>query len=131
MPIPFGWQNPIPGPSHRTGGFGVCPARRGGTNGRIKIMVYFDRSWGQSWRSSTRFALALLIYQGFHCKYRRGCPDLYALQMPYLYEDREHMWRVLDSEIGDELLEKVGDYGFIGLTWFDAGSRSFYTKISL
>lgn len=38
------------------------------------------------------------------------------------------MWRVLESDIGDELLHKVGDYGFIGLTWFDAGSRSFYTR---
>jgi TRAP-type C4-dicarboxylate transport system substrate-binding protein len=38
------------------------------------------------------------------------------------------MWRVLESDIGDGLLEGVGDYGFIGLTWFDAGSRSFYTR---
>ena len=99
------------------------------TNGRIRIIVYFDQELGTEPEvieqvrfgaiDFTRVSIANLV---------ETVPDLYVLQLPYLYEDREHMWRVLESDIGDELLHGVGDYGFIGLTWFDAGSRSFYTR---
>ena len=38
------------------------------------------------------------------------------------------MWRVLDGEIGDELLDSVRSTGVYGLSWFDAGARSIYTR---
>ena len=51
-----------------------------------------------------------------------------ALQMPYLYRNPEHMWKVLNSSIGDKFLSGVEDAGFIGLCWYESGARSFYTK---
>jgi tripartite ATP-independent transporter DctP family solute receptor len=51
-----------------------------------------------------------------------------ALQMPYLYRNADHMWAVLNSDIGDEFLNGVTDAGFIGLCFYDGGARSFYTK---
>jgi len=99
------------------------------TEGRIKIIVCEDQQLGTEPEvidqvrfgaiDFTRVSVANLV---------NHLPDLNVLQFPYLYEDRDHMWRVLESDIGDELLNKVGDYGFVGLTWFDAGSRSFYTR---
>ncbi len=38
------------------------------------------------------------------------------------------MYRVLDGEIGEELLGQGEQYRFRGLCYYDAGSRSFYTK---
>lgn len=55
-------------------------------------------------------------------------PDLAFMTLPFLYDDTEHMWRVLDSEIGDELLTVTQDSSVFGLAWFDAGARSFYTR---
>lgn len=55
-------------------------------------------------------------------------PAVEVLQLPYLYDDADHMWRVLDGAIGQEFLESVGSVGVIGLSWFDAGARSFYTR---
>lgn len=54
-------------------------------------------------------------------------PDLAVLELPYLYEDSDHMWRVLDGEIGQYFLSKTADSNTIALAWFDAGARSFYT----
>lgn len=54
-------------------------------------------------------------------------PQLIALQMPYLYEDSHHMWRVLDSGIGDSFLQSLQAQGLEGIGWFDAGARNFYT----
>ncbi len=48
--------------------------------------------------------------------------------LPYLFRDEEHMWKVLDGEIGDELLDMAVDQNLKGICYFDAGARSFYTK---
>lgn len=54
-------------------------------------------------------------------------PELNALQMPYLYRNSEHMWKVLDGEIGEEVLSYFDGKGMIGLSWYDAGARNFYS----
>lgn len=51
-----------------------------------------------------------------------------ALSMPYLYDSKEHLYKVLDSSIGDEFLNILTDNNMIGLCWFDAGYRSFYNS---
>ena len=56
-------------------------------------------------------------------------PSLNVLQMPYLYTDSDHMWRVLDGEIGDAFLESVSADDVIGLSWYDAGARNFYNSV--
>lgn len=55
-------------------------------------------------------------------------PEAEILQLPYLFTDSEHMWRVLDGEIGDEFLAMLRDTGVVGLSWFDAGARNIYTR---
>ncbi|MDO4337799.1 MAG: TRAP transporter substrate-binding protein [Eubacteriales bacterium] len=55
-------------------------------------------------------------------------PRMNVLQMPYLYEDSEHMWRVLDGEIGEEFLGLFTAVDLVALSWYDAGARSFYSK---
>ena len=54
--------------------------------------------------------------------------QLNVLQLPYLYRDGAHMWKVLDGKIGQDLLATLDKSGIVGLTWFDAGARNFYTK---
>lgn len=48
--------------------------------------------------------------------------------LPYLFRDIDHMWKVLDGEIGKELLDMAIDQNLKGICYFDAGVRSFYTK---
>lgn len=54
-------------------------------------------------------------------------PQLNVLQLPYLYQDAEHMWSVLNGEIGREFKACLDDDGVKGLSWYDAGARNFYT----
>ena len=53
--------------------------------------------------------------------------ELNVLQMPYLYESSEHMQKVLDGKIGDYFLEMISETELVGLSWYDAGARNFYT----
>ena len=55
-------------------------------------------------------------------------PALSVLQLPYLYTDADQMWRVLDGTIGDEFLSTLESLELTGLSWFDAGVRSIYTR---
>ena len=55
-------------------------------------------------------------------------PSYKAFSVPYLFKDRDHHFRVLEGEIGKELLEASQEYWLLGLAYYDAGSRSFYTK---
>ena len=48
--------------------------------------------------------------------------------LPYLFRDGEHRWKVLDGEVGQELLDMAVDKGLKGICYFDSGTRSFYTK---
>lgn len=56
-------------------------------------------------------------------------PILNLLQMPYLFTDADHMHKVIDSEIGKELLDSVEAGNFIGLALYDAGTRNFYNSV--
>ncbi|MBK1789936.1 TRAP transporter substrate-binding protein [Persicirhabdus sediminis] len=59
-------------------------------------------------------------------------PIMSAYNLPYVFQDREHYWKVLDSELGNEMLASGLDKKLRGLTYYDAGSRSFYmTKKSV
>lgn len=57
-------------------------------------------------------------------------PELNAIQLPYLYKNSDHMWGVLNGEIGQGLLDQVQESGsgLIGLCYYDSGSRCFYTR---
>lgn len=51
-----------------------------------------------------------------------------ALSVPYVFNNKEHYFSVMDGEIAEELYALTENEGFVGLSWFDSGSRSFYTK---
>jgi tripartite ATP-independent transporter DctP family solute receptor len=48
--------------------------------------------------------------------------------LPYLFKSKEHAFKIYDGEIGNEILLSSIDKWLRGLTYYDAGSRSFYTK---
>lgn len=54
-------------------------------------------------------------------------PLLTALQMPYLYDSDEHLFRVLDGAVGQQALDSLTPAGLVGMTYFYAGYRCFFT----
>lgn len=100
------------------------------TNGRIQILVYPGGALGreadvikQMQYGGIDFARVSISQLG------ETSPKLNVLQMPYIYNSSEHMWSVLDGEIGNLFLEEMNDYGLVGLSWYDAGTRNFYSSV--
>lgn len=55
-------------------------------------------------------------------------PEYKVMGVPYLFRDKAHLFRVLEGRIGEEILAAGSEYLLKGLCFYDAGSRSFYTK---
>jgi len=54
-------------------------------------------------------------------------PTIKLLSLPYLFRTREHMWHVLNGDFGKRLADEVASKGAVVLTYYDSGTRSFYT----
>src|SRR5699024_3605517 len=49
--------------------------------------------------------------------------------MPYLFESEENYRHVMKRKnVQDAFFKSTGDQGFLGITYYDAGMRSIYTK---
>lgn len=55
-------------------------------------------------------------------------PKMKVFGLPFLFRDRQHSFDVLDGPIGKQLLADAEKFWLKGLGYYDAGSRSFYTK---
>ena len=55
------------------------------------------------------------------------CPETMVPTMPFLFRSVDHMRKVLDGPIGDQILKACESQGFVGLAFYDAGARSIYT----
>jgi tripartite ATP-independent transporter DctP family solute receptor len=55
------------------------------------------------------------------------CPATMVPTMPFLFRSTEHMRKVLDGPVGDEILKSCEDQGFVGLAFYDSGARSIYS----
>ena len=55
------------------------------------------------------------------------CPETMVPTMPFLFRSKEHMRHVLDGPVGDEILKACEKQGYVGLAFYDSGSRSLYT----
>ena len=56
------------------------------------------------------------------------CPKTQVPTMPFLFRSVEHMRKVLDGPVGEEILKDCEPYGFVGLAFYDSGARSIYGK---
>ncbi|WP_099466731.1 TRAP transporter substrate-binding protein [Konateibacter massiliensis] len=98
------------------------------SGGRIKIDVHSAGSLGdevaiieQLQYGGLDFARASIMTMG------EFIPKINVLQLPYLYNDSDHMWDVLEGDIGQEFMESMEEHSLIALSWYDAGTRDFYT----
>jgi tripartite ATP-independent transporter DctP family solute receptor len=97
------------------------------TNGRITVEVYDSGQLGDE-----KSVIEQIQFGGIDMSRVSLTPlsefsrNLMALQLPYLYRDADHMWKVLDGDIGKDLLKSTEDSGIVGLSWYDAGARNFY-----
>ena len=99
------------------------------TGGRVKVLVYSGAELGAEQSVIQQMQFGGVDFSRVSLSQLAEYePELSVLQLPYLYSDAQQMWRVLDGSIGDEFLAMLDGMDLVGLSWFDAGVRSFYTR---
>ncbi|MGD1980694.1 MAG: TRAP transporter substrate-binding protein DctP, partial [Flavobacteriaceae bacterium] len=99
------------------------------SDGQLEVEIYPNSQLG-----SEREILELIQIGSLHmtkvsaATLENFAPKSKVLGLPYLFKNRAHAFRVLDGEIGQNLLEDSQRYRLKGLGYYDAGYRSFYTK---
>lgn len=98
------------------------------TEGRVVIQLKFGGDFGTEEEVLTQLRFGGIDFARLSlASMTDELPRLNVLQMPFLFEDAAHMWRVMDGSVGEEFLQLFSQIGLVGLSWYDAGARSFYS----
>ncbi|CCO47501.1 putative TRAP-type C4-dicarboxylate transport system, periplasmic component [Vibrio nigripulchritudo SOn1] len=99
------------------------------TDGEVRIRIYPDAQLGTQRESMELMQNgALDMVKSNAAELEAFSPAYSAFNMPYLFRDKNHYYRVTDGAVGREILNSSADSGFVGVTYYDAGARSFYTN---
>jgi len=98
------------------------------TNGRHSIKVYAKSALGIEKDTIEQTKLGALAMTRVNSSAMNNvCQETTVVTMPFLFNSKEHMRKVLDGAVGDDILKACAAQGFIGLAWYDSGARSIYT----
>jgi tripartite ATP-independent transporter DctP family solute receptor len=100
------------------------------TSGRLQIRVFHSRQLGEEKETieQTR-AGAIDLNRTNVALIGTFVPAMNVLAMPFLFRSIEHLQKVLDGPIGDEILGSFEPFGFVGLAFYDSGARSIYNSV--
>ena len=99
------------------------------SNGKLKVNIYPSSQLGGERESLELLQIGSLdITKVSAAVLENFIPEYKVFSIPYIFRDKAHTFSVFDSEIGSNLLLKGEKYRLRGLTFYDAGSRSFYMK---
>lgn len=99
------------------------------SQGKMRLQIYPNQQLG-----SERECLELLQIGSLDMTKVSGAvlenfaPKLRIFGLPFLFDNKDHLFKVLDGTIGKELLKEGEEYWLKGVGFYDSGSRSFYTK---
>ena len=100
------------------------------TGGRLSIQVYPSMQLGgekefleQTQVGAVAFARVSLGVMG------AIVPTLNVFNLPFIFRSTDHMYKVVDGPLGDEMLQLITDHptaNLVGLAWMDGGARNLY-----
>jgi len=94
------------------------------TGGALDAKVFADSSLGafQAAISGVRGGTIDIAVSG-SANFSGLVPLLGVFDIPFMFKDSAHAYRVLDGKVGQEMLDKLGEFGMKGLAFWDNGWR--------
>ncbi len=98
------------------------------SDGKLTIEVYPAEQLGSEQQCVELVQIGSLAITKVSAAVMESFTDAYKVfGLPYIFKSKEHSFKIMDGEIGKDLLLSTEDKWIRGLTYYDAGSRSFYT----
>jgi tripartite ATP-independent transporter DctP family solute receptor len=100
------------------------------TGGRHRIRIFHSRQLGEEKETieQTRVG-AIDLNRTNVAPLGSFIPEANVLALPFLFRSIEHLHKILDGPVGDEILKSFEPHGFVGLTFYDSGARSLYNAV--
>src|SRR5574343_413738 len=99
------------------------------SGGKFRIKVYNKGALGTEKETIDQVKIGALEMARVNISPMNNvCPLTQVPTMPFLFRSVEHMRKVLDGPVGEEILKSCEPQGFIGLAFYDSGARSIYAK---
>lgn len=99
------------------------------SQGRLDIRLYPDGQLGPERDLLELVQLGAVAFTKVSStNLERFAPRFAVFNLPYVFADREHFFRVLDGRVGAEMLASPVDRKLRGLAYYDSGARSIYAR---
>ncbi|WP_425349604.1 TRAP transporter substrate-binding protein [Hoeflea olei] len=99
------------------------------TDGRLCVEVYHSAQLGEEKDTieQTQFG-AIDLNRVSLGPFNNIIEETQVPSLPYIFRSVDHMHKVMDGEIGQEILDAFKEHDLVGLAFYDGGSRSFYNS---
>ncbi|MCY7387304.1 MAG: TRAP transporter substrate-binding protein [Burkholderiales bacterium] len=98
------------------------------TKGRLGVRVYPAGSLGTEKDNIEQLKIGGLDMMRINVGVLNSVvPETIVTVLPFVFRSTEHMRKVLDGPVGNDILAAMEAQGLVGLAFYDSGSRSFYT----
>lgn len=98
------------------------------SDGQMTIDVYPSEQLGTERQTLELLQLGSIDMTKVSSSVMESFSDPYKVfGLPYIFRNEAHRFAVLEGEVGKQILRSSTDVWLRGLTYYDAGSRSFYT----
>src|SRR3989339_1475274 len=100
------------------------------TNGALDIKIFADSSLGafQAAIAGVRGGTIDMAVSG-SANFGGMVPLLGIFDIPFMFKDTAHAYRVLDGKVGQDMLDKLGEFGMKGLAFWDNGWREMTNNL--
>ncbi|MDZ5461235.1 TRAP transporter substrate-binding protein [Azohydromonas lata] len=99
------------------------------SGGKYKIKVFNKSALGTEKETLDQVKIGALEMNRVNISSLNSmCPKSLVPTMPFLFNSIEHMRKVLDGPVGEEILQGCEKEGLVGLAFYDSGARSIYAK---
>ncbi len=100
------------------------------TGGRLGIKMFAGRQLGEEKDTIEQTIVGAIDINRVNLAPLNGIvPETAIPALPYIFRSTEHMYKVMDGEIGQEILGALEKHGMVGLAFYDSGARSFYNSV--
>ncbi|MCB1758408.1 MAG: TRAP transporter substrate-binding protein [Gammaproteobacteria bacterium] len=99
------------------------------TNGRLGIEVFHSAQLGQEKDTIEQTQFGVIDMNRISLgPFNNIIEETKVPSLPYIFRSVEHMHKVMDGPIGQDILDAFRAHQLVGLAFYDGGSRSFYNS---
>jgi tripartite ATP-independent transporter DctP family solute receptor len=99
------------------------------TDGRITVEVYHSAQLGEERDTIEQTQFGVLDLNRVSLgPFNNLIEATKVPSLPFIFRDVAHMRKVMDGEIGQEILDAFEEHNLVGLAFYDAGARSIYNR---